>query len=277
MKKELANEETLREEHAHNNVHLDSPIDVTVKHSQEQLMTELPCTLSGELTDDLHSDSPIDLTMKHSWNKPALPHAYSEELGDEMHLESQIKPTGNNYQEEPALSHEEGIVLMHVNMDIPDDQNYCQFNARLVHLTVNSLNYCCPSPSFKSSSALDEELKLPRGWFEWKSYEQSKIGMEYGPPATSSFYELYRLENKEIVVLKSIVVDHVTKTVQTFVLGNECFSEPQPFKSNHDLNLIMETFDAKGICDGVRDEKFYNIPIPLDTGYFAKEVWRSNK
>lgn len=237
------------------------------------------CPLSGELTDCLYS--PIDLTVNHSAQLlPALPMPcfLSEELTEDadLHLESHCKLTG--CQEEPELPCEQGTIVIQVNMDSPEDPNYCHCNARSVNDLIKSPILVIDPHSFKTSSLDDEyQLKLPSGWLEWRSHEESKTVVEYGPAPTSSFYELYRLENKEIVVLKSVVVDHVSKTVETFMLGTECFAEPYPFESNDDLNVILEAFDAKQMCDGVRDEKFHNITTPIETGYFIKEVWRSKK
>ncbi len=250
-----------------------SPIDLTVKK------TVLLSPLSGELTDCRYS--PIDLTVNHSAQLQSaltMPCTLSEELTEDpdLHLESHCKLTG--CQEEPELPFEQGTIVIQVNMDSPEDQNYCHCNAWSVNDLIKSPILVIDPHSFKTSTLDDEyQLKLPNGWLEWKSHEQSKTEVEYGPAPTSSFYELYRLENKEIVVLKSVVVDHVSKTVETFMLGTECFSEPYPFESNDDLNLILEAFDAKQMCDGRRDDKFYNITIPIETGYFIKEVWRSDK
>ena len=101
---------------------------------------------------------------------------------------------------------------------------------------------------------------------------------QFGPPSTSDFYELYKLQDtQEMVVLKSITVDHINKTLQTFMLGSECSQVKHTFETYNDLNIRIEEFDSKDICCGVRDQKFLSICFNISTGYLIEGVWRSNK
>ena len=240
----------------HNFVNL--PIDLSMSSTQvtQPFLDEISTVSTGDVSDDV-LDLPTDTSMENGEVTELFAGEVSTYSTDEEELSS-----NNEY-------------LITVTMDsFIKDYDRVQKKRYYYQLTFLFIFLIYFRNFSLEKDNIPENIQVPFGWFEWKSMDQS---FSYGPPATSHFYELYMLESQEVVVLKSVVIDYVHSTLQAFMLGTQCYEEPCLFKCNNDITDFIEAFDAKPMCDGVRDEKFRNMTNNIQTGYFVQDVWRSNK
>ena len=115
-------------------------------------------------------------------------------------------------------------------------------------------------------------LRIPEGW-----EERSRKQTEFGPTYVTVLYEIMLMENTVPIVFKSVTIDFLENKVSAYLLSHLiCYGGPQSFTNFREINAFIEKFDASITCDGVRDDKFFNISH-VPNGSFSDQVWRSNE